>query len=164
MQGLWSFWKSWYVLQLQISWNSQFLTLFSNLLSPTDSKLFILKPLKQYKILTENAWNMCNFRKTDGSSQHATWMLSFWIWNRLSFMSFVKFWNVLINLECFWMMLASTEYFINVTQCQQMRLFVVKLTLSYERKCKVRSKFLKNWSMLKKKVWHKFIKKLINSN
>ena len=32
----------------------------------------------------------------------------------------------------------------NVTQRQLMRLFVVKLILSYEQKCEVRSKFLKN--------------------
>ena len=31
-----------------------------------------------------------------------------------------------------------------VTQRQLMRLFAVKLILSYEQKCKVRSKFLKN--------------------
>ena len=31
-----------------------------------------------------------------------------------------------------------------VTQHQLMRLFAVKLILSYEQKCKVRSKFLKN--------------------
>ena len=31
-----------------------------------------------------------------------------------------------------------------VTQCQLMRLFAVKLILSYEQKCKVGSKFLKN--------------------
>ena len=32
----------------------------------------------------------------------------------------------------------------NVTQHQLMRLFAVKLIVSYEPKCKVRSKFLKN--------------------
>ena len=39
-----------------------------------------------------------------------------------------------------------------VTQHQLMRLFVVKLILSYEQKCQVRSKFLKNLSMLKNKL------------
>ena len=38
-----------------------------------------------------------------------------------------------------------------VTQRQLMRLFAVKSILSYEQKCKVRSKFLKNLSMLKNK-------------
>ena len=42
-----------------------------------------------------------------------------------------------------------------VTQHQLMRLFVVKLILSYEQKCQVSSKFLKNSSMLKNKLWHK---------
>ena len=51
----------------------------------------------------------------------------------------------------------------NVTQRQVMRLFAVKLMLSYEQKCKVRSKFLKNWSMLKNKLWYKFYE-FINSN
>ena len=50
-----------------------------------------------------------------------------------------------------------------VTQRQLMRLFAVKLILSYEQKCKVRSKFLKNSSMLKNKLWHKFYE-FINSN
>ena len=40
----------------------------------------------------------------------------------------------------------------NVTQCQLMRLFAVKLVLSYEQKCKVRSKFLKILSMIKNKL------------
>ena len=51
----------------------------------------------------------------------------------------------------------------NVTQRQLMRRFAVKLILSYEQKCKVRSKFLKNLSMLKYKLWHKFYE-LINPN
>ena len=45
----------------------------------------------------------------------------------------------------------------------KMMLFAVKLILSYEQKCKVRSKFLKNESMLKNKLWHKFYE-FINSN
>ena len=50
-----------------------------------------------------------------------------------------------------------------VTQRQLMRLFVVKLILSYEQKCKVRSKFLKNLRTLKNKLWHKFYE-ILNSN
>ena len=44
-----------------------------------------------------------------------------------------------------------------VTQRQLMRLFAVKLILSYEQKCKVRSKFLKNESMFKNKLGHEFV-------
>ena len=50
-----------------------------------------------------------------------------------------------------------------VTQCQLMRLFAVKVILSYEQKCKVRSKFLKNLSVLKNKLVYKFYE-FINSN
>ena len=50
-----------------------------------------------------------------------------------------------------------------VTQRQLMRLFAVKVILSYEQKCQVSSKFLKNLSMLKNKLWHKFYES-INSN
>ena len=42
----------------------------------------------------------------------------------------------------------------HVTQRQLMRHFAVKSILSSEQKCKVRSKFLKNKSMLKNELWH----------
>ena len=50
-----------------------------------------------------------------------------------------------------------------VTQHQLMRLFAVKLILSYEQKCQLRSKFLKNSSLIKNKLWHKLYE-FINSN
>ena len=50
----------------------------------------------------------------------------------------------------------------NVTQRQLMRLFAVHLILSYEQKCEIRSKFLKNQSMLRNKLWHKFFEFFTN--
>ena len=54
-------------------------------------------------------------------------------------------------------------FYVYVTQLQLMRLFAVKLNLSYEQKCKVRSKFFKNLSLLKNKLGHKFYE-FMNSN
>ena len=50
-----------------------------------------------------------------------------------------------VHVQILWSCLAQNYYsYSYVTQRQLMRLFAVKLILSYEQKCKVRSKFLKN--------------------